>query len=261
MEKVFADERRNSLIEFLTKHQRASVKELSRTLNVSEATLRSDLNVLEEEGIVRRIHGGAVLNDQPNRPEYSYSVREKTNVAEKTAIGIKAMELVRDGQCIILDASTTCLELAKCLRRQAIRLTVVTNGVYTALELRDNPGINVILIGGVLRVGSAALEGTLGVDLFGKIKVDTMFTAPAGFTVEAGLMDFNMYEVELKSRMAKASPQLVSLVDHSKINQSSIACYAETAQIHTFITDDKAPRTVLDELGDRRVSVLVAQGG
>ncbi|WP_438431821.1 DeoR/GlpR family DNA-binding transcription regulator [Gorillibacterium sp. sgz500922] len=251
---LFAEERRTQLIHYLTENQRASVKELSVRLGVSEATLRTDLNLLEEEGLVRRIHGGAVLVEQA-RPEYAYAERERRNQAEKAAIGRKAAELVQDGQCILVDASTTALELAKHLRRLPYRLTVVTSGIYTALELKENPNMHVILIGGVLRMGSGAVEGTLGDDILGKIKVDCLFTSPAGFQIDSGLMDFNLYEVELKRRMVEVSSKVVALLDSSKINVNSIASYADTGRIRTFITDDGAPSDVLDELAGRGIKV------
>ncbi|WP_058303302.1 DeoR/GlpR family DNA-binding transcription regulator [Gorillibacterium timonense] len=251
---MFADERRTLLIDYLTENQRASVKELSVRLNVSEATLRTDLNLLEEEGLVRRIHGGAVLVEQA-RPEYAYAERERRHQPEKAAIGRKAAELVQDGQCILVDASTTALELAKHLRKLPYRLTVVTSGIYTALELKENPNMHVILIGGVLRVGSGAVEGTLGEDILNKIKVDCLFTSPAGFQIDGGLMDFNLYEVELKRRMVQASSKVIALMDSSKINVNSIASYADTSRIHTFITDDGAPSDVLDDLRSRNIRV------
>ncbi|MEO3943915.1 DeoR/GlpR family DNA-binding transcription regulator [Gorillibacterium sp. CAU 1737] len=252
--RLFAEERRSLLLDYLTQNQRASVKELSTHLNVSEATLRTDLNLLEEEGLVRRIHGGAVLVEQ-SRPEYAYAERERRHQPEKAAIGRKAAELVQDGQCILVDASTTALELAKHLRKLPYRLTVVTSGIYTALELKENPNMHVILIGGVLRMGSGAVEGTLGEDILGKIKVDCLFTSPAGFQMDSGLMDFNLYEVELKRRMVQASSKVVALLDSSKINVHSIASYAGTEQIRTFITDDGAPADVLEELVRRGVRV------
>jgi len=260
MSKVMADERRQLLIDYLTKHQRATVKELSLQLQVSEATLRTDLNLLEEEGIVRRIHGGAVLvQQQPSEPTvgatFSFASREKRNTDQKAAIGRKAMQLVQEGQCILIDASTTALELAKCLRQTPIKLTVVTSGIYTALELKENPYIHVILIGGVLRMGSGAIEGLLGTEILSKIKADLFFTSPAGFKFDSGLLDFNMYEVELKRKMVEASDQVVSLMDSSKFHVGSIASYAETSRIHTFITDEGAPPEALRELAARGIRI------
>lgn len=254
---MMADERRSYLIDYLTKHQRATVKELSVRLQVSEATLRTDLNVLEDEGVVRRIHGGAVLADHQHgpAPAYSFTAREKRNPDLKAAIGRKAMEFVQEGQCILIDASTTALELAKCLKRTPIRLTVVTSGVYTALELKENPMIHVILIGGVLQMGSGAIEGTLGTDILDKIKADQLFTSPAGFKPDSGLTDFNVYEVELKRKMVNATDRVIALMDSTKFGVGSIASYADTPRIQTLITDNGAPADMLEALKARNIQV------
>jgi DeoR/GlpR family transcriptional regulator of sugar metabolism len=254
---MMADERRTLLIEYLTKHQRATVKELSQQLLVSEATLRTDLNLLEEEGILKRIHGGAVLTEQPvpTGSSFSFSAREKRNINEKAAVGRKAMDFLQEGQCILIDASTTALELAKGLKRTQIKLTVVTSGIYTALELKDNPYLHVILIGGVLRMGSGAVEGHLGADLLDKIRADILFTSPAGFKLDSGLMDFNIYEVELKRRMVESASRVIALLDSTKFNVGSIASYAATSRVHDVITDTGAPPDILRQLEESGIRV------
>ncbi len=256
MSKMFKTERRDKIIEHIKKQQRATVKELSEILDVSEATLRSDLQWMEEEGLLQRTHGGAVLQVEA-QTETSFVVREKKNQEEKMAIAAKAAEMVENGQCILLDASSTALELARCLKKKPIRLIVVTSGIYAALELRENPGITVILIGGVLRLGSFALEGTLGTHILNQINVDTMFASARGFSVEDGLTDFNVYEVELKKEMAKASKKLVALLDYSKLGKSSISSFAQTTEIETIITDSKAPKEIVHRLTDMKVNVVM----
>lgn len=258
---MMADERRLFLIDYLTRHQRATVKELSLELQVSEATLRMDLNLLEEEGVLRRIHGGAVLVEQPvpSGSSFSFSSREKVNIREKAAIGRKAMDFLQEGQCIIIDASTTALELARSLKRTQMKLTVITSGIYTALELKDNPYMHVILIGGVLRMGSGAIEGALGAGMLDGIKADLLFTAPAGFKMDSGLMDFNVYEVELKRRLVEAADRVVALIDSSKFNVGSIASYAATTRIHDVITDTGAPSGIIRELDSAGIRVCTVK--
>lgn len=236
MVKLFVAERRNKIMELLNKNQRLTVKELAKEIDVSEATLRSDLNQMEKEGLLTRTHGGAVLTDYIEN-ETSFSTREKKNKQEKMHIASQAVQLITDGQCVLFDASSTVLELARLLKRGKKRLTVVTSGIYTALELRDHPDITVILLGGVVRTGSSSLEGTLGVDVLNKINVDAMFTSANGFTFDTGLTDFNIYEVELKREMLKKASKVVALVDHTKIGKSSIASFADVSQVDTFITD------------------------
>lgn len=257
MSKVFSIERKKQVLDYLKQHHRATVKELSQLFNVTEATLRSDLTTLENEGHIKRIHGGAVLADDVSS-EYSFLVREKKNRQEKIMIGQTAADLVENGQCILLDASTTGLEMARTLKTRKIRLTVITNGLYTAMELRENPEITVIVTGGILRLGSISLEGTLSRHVFNEINVDTAFVSARGFTFEDGLTDFNMYEVELKKLMVASSAHVVALLDHSKIGKSSIASFAKTEMVGTVITDKQTPDSVINQFQQKGINVIMA---
>lgn len=230
------------------------VNELARDLGVSEATVRNDLKILEEDGLLERTHGGAVL-PKPPQNEYTFHVRSTINPDEKNAIGKAALQFIRSGQCIILDGSSTALALAKQLTSFDY-LTVVTNGLLTAQELAQNPRINVIVVGGVLRVGSTSLEGLLGRDLLSQIHADIFFTSAHGFTMENGLMDFNVYEVELKKLFIASVDKVVALLDHTKIGRRSIATFATTDQIHTLITDSAADQNYLR---DANFEVVIAK--
>ncbi|WP_409300291.1 DeoR/GlpR family DNA-binding transcription regulator [Peribacillus sp. SCS-155] len=256
MSKLFATERRQKILDLLHDKQRITVKELSEKLHVSEATLRTDLNVMEEEGLLVRTHGGAMIDDK-NRAENTFSEREKKNRSEKKKIGRKAMEFIHNGQCILLDASSTCLELAYLLKHTSMRLTVVTNGVTTAMELRENPNLTVILLGGILRNSSVALEGLLGSEILKQIHVDTMFSSAKGFTLEEGLTDFNVYEVELKKFLVNSSSRLIALLDHTKIGRSSIASFASTDKVDTIITDEFASESYIKEIERQQINLIV----
>lgn len=255
MKKMFVAERRDSILDILRESKRITVKELSERLNVSEATLRMDLNQLEKQGKLERTHGGAILiDDMPavSEKETSFSYRKQQNTKEKTLLAEEASKMLSDGDCILLDASSTALELAKVLNSKTLKLTVVTSGVYTALELRDHPTITVILLGGVLRKGSSSLEGLLGASILDEINVDYLFTSANGFSKYTGLTDFNVYEVELKKRMVEKVNQVVALIDHSKIGKTSIATFAQLDEISLVITNkeiDADFSAVLTEAG------------
>src|SRR5699024_3089740 len=200
--KMFVSERRNKILELLKEKNRLTVKELALNIDVSEATLRSDLNILESEDLLTRTHGGAILNDQISYGT-SFSVREKRNQKEKMLIAEEAIKFVEEKQCILLDASSTALELAHQLKHTNIRLTFVTSGVRAALELNENPNITVILIGGMMTKRSSSIEGKMGLSILDQVNIDMMFTSASGFTPETGLTDFNLYEVELKQELVK----------------------------------------------------------
>ncbi|WP_152658487.1 DeoR/GlpR family DNA-binding transcription regulator [Oceanobacillus sp. CFH 90083] len=257
--KMFVTERRNKIMELLHDKQRLTVKELSDQIGVSEATLRTDLNKMEKNGLLTRTHGGAMLNQQ-SEVDYdtSFSVREKRNRKEKSLIAKEAFQLIEEKQCILLDASSTALELARYLNEKMIRLTVVTSGIQTALELKDNPNITVILIGGVVTKGSTTMEGTLGVELLDKLHIDILFTSANGFSVENGLTDFNLYEVELKKHMVNKAQKIVAVIDHSKIGVTSSAPFARTNQIDVLITNDSIDSGTERILVDHNIQVISA---
>ncbi|WP_245976666.1 DeoR/GlpR family DNA-binding transcription regulator [Oceanobacillus arenosus] len=256
MGKMFAEERRGLILTQLQKEKRITVKDLAKNLNVSEATLRTDLNIMEQDGLLTRTHGGAVLNENSTPKNNSFSERATKNIDYKRSITNKAINMIVDKNSILLDASTTALELARRLKETDLRLTVVTNGLMTAMELKENPNVNVILIGGIARMGSMALEGLLGSSILDKINIDVMFTSANGFTIGDGLTDFNVYEVELKRRMVEKADKVVALIDNTKVGNSSIASFATIDQIDTLITDKKLPREIADELTSYDMNVI-----
>lgn len=240
MNKMFAPERRKIILNKLKQQKRIIVKEISKEISVSEATLRSDLSILEKEGLLKRTHGGAILIEDIDK-DTRFSTREKKNKIEKNKLAQEAVKYISPGQCIMLDASSTALELARILNKTNIRLTVVTSGINTALELSDHPDITIILLGGIIKRGSNSLEGSLGVPILKQINIDKLFTSASGFSIESGLTDFSVYEVELKREMVKASGQVIALIDHSKINNNSIASFASLNDIDVMITDYSFP--------------------
>ncbi|WP_342515275.1 DeoR/GlpR family DNA-binding transcription regulator [Sporosarcina sp. FSL K6-1522] len=254
---MFAPERRQIILDQLTEHKRVTIKELSRAIKVSEATLRTDLTKMEDDGLLKRTHGGAMLVEQSDN-ETSFSTREQKNKFEKSTIAKQAAKLLSNGQCIMLDASSTALELARVLKDMPIRLTVVTSGINTALELHNHPDITVILLGGIVKKGSYSVEGNLGASILSQIHIDIMFTSANGFTITSGLTDFSMYEVELKKSMVTASKKIVALLDHTKMNKNSFASFATTSQIDMIITDNSMPEGYKEQLIDLDVEVLIA---
>lgn len=254
---MFVSERRNKILHLLHERQRLTVKELATNIGVSEATLRSDLNKMESERLLTRTHGGAILNDYVNN-ETSFSARAQRNQEEKIQIAEKAVDYIEEKQCILLDASSTALELARYLRKKPIRLTVVTSGVKTALELNENPDITVILIGGMMTKNSSSVEGTLGLGVLDQVNIDIMFTSASGFTTETGLTDFNLYEVQLKNEFVKQAKKVIALIDHSKIGTNSSAVFAKTDQIDMIITDSDLEDNIVNVLSMSNIHVINA---
>src|SRR5256714_352931 len=214
------DSRRERISQLVDANGRASVAQLSQLLSVSEATVRKDLAVLEGEGRLLRTHGGASTGrpagaGMRSRSELAFEVRERLQVAEKAAIGRAAAELVKDGDSIALDASTTALHVARNLTTRN-ELTVLTNGIRIAAELAGLPGITVLMPGGVLRWEAFSLVGEWGAEMLGRVHIQTAFVGAVGFTLDQGLTDVNSGEAEFKRLLVAAARDVVAVIDHSK---------------------------------------------
>lgn len=252
---MFAPQRREKIMQLLHSEKQIIVKDLASILKVSEGTLRTDLRILEEEGLLTRTHGGAILQKPKlGLQENRLSSRSELNHEEKKAIALKAAEFVKQGQCIILDAGSTSVELAKLLT-DTDYLTVVTNGLNAAMVLNHNPRINVILIGGILRPGSRTIEGILGKNILNEIHADLFFVSAEGFTLEAGMTDFSISEAELKKTMASNATKIIALLDYTKLGRRSIATSVEASSIHTLITDSQANKEFIRKLNGIQVIV------
>lgn len=257
---MFADQRRNLIMEKLTEKGTVTVNELTELLNISAATIRSDLNQMEKQDLLIRTHGGAMMKEEiSDTVDKKYEVREKKFRAEKTKIGQHAIQYIQEDQCILLDASTTCFELAKYLSEGKMRLTVVTSGIATAAMLKENPYLTVIIIGGIVRNSSNSVEGLLGDELLRKINIDVLFTSAHAFNIRDGLSDFSLYEVELKREMVAVADKVIALLDHSKINKSSIATFARLNEIDLLVTDQPLPENIKEYLASNKIQVEIAE--
>jgi DeoR/GlpR family transcriptional regulator of sugar metabolism len=255
-EKLFLQERLDLILALLADQGRVSVSELSDRFDVSAVTIRNDLATLYQQGRLVRTHGGAVLrNSQPTELP-AFTLRKDLHYAEKQRIGQAAAAVVRDGDAIALDASTTAWQVARHLKDRH-ELTVVTNGLFTALEFVDSPGVTVVMPGGALRAASASLVGDEGACILDRYNVQKGFFGAGGFTIEEGLTDTSQYEVELKQRMVARSKEVIALVDSSKWGQVTFASLASVDQLAQVISDRAAPPDMVAALRQRGIGVVL----
>jgi DeoR family transcriptional regulator of aga operon/DeoR family fructose operon transcriptional repressor len=186
----------------------------------------------------------------------AFSLRRELHLAEKQRIGRAAAALVRDGDSIALDASTTAWQIARHLKDRR-ELTVVTNGLFIALEFLDSPAVTVVMPGGSLRAASASLVGELGACILERYHVQKGFFGAGGFTLEEGLTDTNQYEVELKQRMVDRSKEVIAIVDSSKWGQVTFASLASVAQLDRVFSDEAAPAEMVTDLRQRGIEVTL----
>jgi DeoR/GlpR family transcriptional regulator of sugar metabolism len=248
-----AERRRERILSFLNAQERTSVYELSRALDVSEVTVRKDLDQLEMQGLLTRVRGGAVVSGR-GRLERYFAAREQEHIEEKRRIAQAAAALVRSGQQVFLDASTTALQVARLIKERE-DLVVVTNGLYTALELTFSTGITTIVVGGTMRYRSSSLVGSFNNDSLRRLRFDTGFFGARGVTPRDGLMESDVEEALLKQKVVSASETVVGVVDSSKFGVTAFTAFALPQEVHRIITDEAAPREIVTELRALNIKV------
>lgn len=235
----------------------ARVRDLATTFNVTEATIRTDLERLEDSGRIKREHGGAFLVSMPEDVT-SMSLHHRVEMDRKRKIGAAAAKLVQNRETIILDAGTTTTEIATRLQDRR-DLTVITNALNIALTLGSVPGFEIHMPGGQFKPPTLSLTGDTSVEYFRNILAGRLFLATAGVDVEAGLTYPSFADLQLKQAMIKAAQHVYLVADSTKINQSSFTRLGDLDLIQTFITDDGISDADAKRFEDRGVELLIAE--
>jgi DeoR/GlpR family transcriptional regulator of sugar metabolism len=250
---ISLEQRREMLLAYLSKHERSSVSELSQIFGVSEVTVRKDLDQLEAQGVLTRVHGGAVVSGR-GRLEHYFATREQEHLEEKRRIAQAAAAFVQSGQRIFLDASTTALQVARLIKDRE-DLIVVTNGLYIALELTFSDNVTTIVVGGTVRHRSSSLLGSFNHDSVQRLRFDLGFFGARALNAADGLMEANIEEAQMKQQMMRACGVVVGIVDSSKFGATSFSAFALPHEIHRIITDTHAPPSVVVDLRAQGIAV------
>lgn len=230
-----SDERRERIIEVLRQQDEVGVVELSQRLGVSEVTTRKDLQQLEEQGYLTRVRGGAVVSGR-GQLELRFAARQQVNLDEKRRVAARAVELINPGSTIFLDGSTTAFQMTRHLRNMQ-NLTVITTGLYAALELSFAPDVTTIVVGGILRRRTSSLVDALSPKLLRRLHVDVAFLSCRGFTPQHGMMESDLREAQMKRAMAETAVRKIAMIDHSKYGQSYVATSLLSDEIDLLIAD------------------------
>jgi DeoR/GlpR family transcriptional regulator of sugar metabolism len=253
---MLAEERRQRLLNFVSERGVAPIGALCQTLRVSEATVRRDLNRLESEGIIRRVHGGAAMR-QMDSAEPPALQRAGDQYLAKQMIGRAAAELISDGETIILTSGTTTEAMTAHLSAKN-DLTVITNAINVAYQLARFPHIAVIVPGGSLRHSEMSLLGHLTEEALGDLRADKVFHGTFGLDPDEGLTGTYLLEVQTDRRLMQAAQEVIILADHTKFAQRGPVRLAPIDGISTVITDTRAPEDSLRRLRDRGIRVIRA---
>lgn len=252
---MLAEERRQKIIEEINVDGTVHVSTLSEDLDVTEETIRRDLDILDQKNLLSRIHGGAVAIESNSKAELSFNVRENKLKDYKIEIAKKAVNLIEEGETIFLDASTTAMYLAKELNA-VNNLTVITNSIKIMMELIDEDNITVISTGGTLRANSFSFVGPLANETVKKYFADKIFASCKGISIQHGATDSNELEIEVKENMIKQTKEIFIIADHCKLNDVGLAKFVEFDQISKIITDNDADIRIIDEFETAGVHVI-----
>ena len=230
---MFAEERQRKIIDMLKESSSLKVVELAAHFDVSESTIRRDLQELEEHQILKRTHGGAVsIHERGFEPTFKEKKEEFSH--EKERIGELAADLVEDGYSVILDTGTTTLEIAKRIRNK--KITVITNSLDIAEELSEVENIELIMTGGTLRGNTRAMVGYLTENTLKNFRADIAFIGANGVTRKDGATTPNHVEAMTKRAMIASSHRVYLVADTSKFGSVSFAVITPLNEVTGIIT-------------------------
>jgi DeoR/GlpR family transcriptional regulator of sugar metabolism len=230
---MLTDERRHRILERLQVHGRVLASDLVTEFEVSPDTVRRDLRDLDEAGMLRRVHGGALPRPGDTDP---LPVRARRAPEAKAFIARRAARIVQDGQVVMLDGGTTTLEVARALPER-LSATVVTNSLPIALALADHPGVEVVVVGGSLRARAGVTVGAAAVAALAAVRADVLFLGVCGLHPEIGVSVEDAEEREGKRAMIAGAAEVVGLADHDKLGTALPFVVAPLTELTTLVTD------------------------
>lgn len=244
MMEIFPEERKRYILSKLENAPKIRVTEISKKFSVSTETVRRDLDVLESEGLVKRVYGGAVKVDF-HKPEPPLQNRKRVREQEKRSIAKKASELIEDGSTILLDIGTTVLELAREIKNKE-DITILTNSLLAAnilLERLENNHFSggVILLGGQLSPRQYSVSGKVTEMVLDRFNVDQAFISVGGISLRNGLSDYDFDESMISRQMIRVSKETIVLADASKLETDTFCKFGSLKDVDKIVSDVPLP--------------------
>jgi DeoR/GlpR family transcriptional regulator of sugar metabolism len=246
--------RKQQILALLKQNGQVVAKEVSQSMGISEDTIRRDLRELAQEGLLQRVHGGAL----PASPAVAdFAGRELLHHEGKVAIGIAAAAMIQPGQVVILDGGTTAREIARHLPLE-LKATIVTHSPTIALELIHHPSIEVILIGGRLFKHSVVSVGAAAMEAIDQIRADTFFMGVTGIHPQTGLTTGDYEEAAVKRALSQAAAETIVLASSEKWNAASPYKIVGLGEISALITERATSEAQIKPYQDLGLSVIRA---
>ncbi|HUN06302.1 MAG TPA: DeoR/GlpR family DNA-binding transcription regulator [Aggregatilineales bacterium] len=238
---MLTSQRKQYILDVLKRDGQVVARQLSEELNLSEDTIRRDLRELAQEGLLQRVHGGAL----PASPAVvDFAGREDIHTDSKIQIGRGAAALIKDGQVVILDGGTTAVQVARHLPRH-LRATVVTHSPRIAMELMEYPGIEVIIIGGRLFKHSIVTVGAVAIEAISHIRADVYFMGVTGIHPEAGLSTGDLEEAYIKRALSERAAETYVLASQEKLGAASQYVVCALTEVSGLIVEQAVPDDLL----------------
>lgn len=250
-----SEKRTNVILGYITQKKKATLKELNALFpDYNEMTIRRDLIMLEKNGYIERIHGGAVIKEDSVSIHDYRSQRITRNQTAKQRIALKALTLIKDSMSIYLDAGTSSFNIAKVLPN--IPLFVTTNDLFIALELQKNDQIEIILTGGSLNKSISSLSGPVAMYAIDKINVDLAFIGTTGVDVKYGFSNASLNECELKKKVIASAKKNVVMIDSSKFDKTYPYTFANFEDVDCIICDKQPNEEFAAIFKEKEIQVI-----
>lgn len=251
---MLAIERRNAILEKLQAERRVVVSELSILFDVSEETIRRDLEKLENEGYAIKSYGGAVLNENANL-DLPFNIRKNKNVIGKQKIADLLSDIIHDGDYLFLDASSTAVAIAKAIKHKK-DITIITNSLEIAIELLDVPDCKVISTGGEIVSTAFGLVGHVTDKTIRSYYVDKAIVSSKGFELEKGFTDSDERHANNKRSMLESAKMKILAIDSSKFDRVSFAKIGDLRDVTMIVTDEKPADEWLKKMEEYQVECI-----
>ena len=255
-----AAERHNKIVEIVLDKGHVNIADICKMFVVSEMTARRDLNSLDRQGLLRRVHGGAIAN-LGRSYEPSFQTRAVKNQKAKIAIGLEAAELIYDGDSIALDVGTTTLEIVQGLRGKR-NLTIVTSCLQIANKVVDQLSLDIdarlILAGGIIRPRELSMIGPIPEQVYQEFHVDKAFIGIGGISLEDGLTEYNIEDTQIKKILIRCAREKIVVADGSKFSVTTFASVAPLEAVDKIVTDNSAPAHIIAQIREQGVEVILA---
>ena len=248
-------ERRNLIIQKLNTEGKIIVSTLAREFNVTEETIRRDIEKLEREGLATKTYGGAVSTSIQGK-DLPYKIRKKSNVESKNKIAEVVANMIKDGDQIMLDASSTSLFVVRQIK-QRNNITIITNSLEILLELGDKTGWTILSTGGTLREGAYSLSGSSAERMIRDHHVDLAICSAKGLDSNMGITESNEKDAEMKKAIFNAANTRILVMDHSKFDNISFIKVCDIKDVDIIVTDKNPGAAWEKRIADNRVSLVV----